>query len=177
MRNITIAATGHRPQRLGNCIEVNHPTRIKIRKYLLQKLQNYIQLGYKHFVQGMAKGFDRDFAHAVIELRFTHNITLEAALPYVHKHPDAEYKRILGKCDIVTVVNDIPEYYTPNAKAAYIMRDHYMVDKAGILIALFDGVHSGGTYQTVKYAEKQYYKTSQPIIDFLPFEMLCKDIQ
>jgi len=108
--------------------------------------------GFRHFICGMAQGCDWYFCECVLALRSLHpEVTVEAAIPcptQASAWPLAErerYARLVASCDLETMVSD---RYTP-----YCMqrRDRYMVDRASLLIAAFDGA-AGGTRYTIAYA-------------------------
>ena len=58
-------------------------------------------------------------------------------------------RRILKKADSVTLVS---ERYTPECM---LKRNRYMVDKSDLVIAVFNGIKSGGTWYTINYAQKK----------------------
>ena len=98
-----------------------------------------------------------DFAKAVLYVKKVLNygfITLEAALPHPIFNPKNptefhnERDRILKMCDKVTVVS--PQYY----RGCMQKRNRYMVNNADMVFAIWNGEHSGGTWDTLKYAEE-----------------------
>ena len=90
---------------------------------------------------------------------------MEAAIPGPGQDsawPPAQrerYARLVAACDYETVVS---AQYTPGCMHR---RDRYMVDRASLLIAAFDGT-PGGTRQTLEYAIRQ----SVPFVDIRPEE-------
>ena len=126
---------------------------------LAARIEAIYELGYRHFICGMAIGCDTFFAEAVIALREQHgDITLEAAVP-CGSQPDKwtkaqrmRYNELLDRCDTVTVL----QYgYTDDCM---MQRNRYMVDRSSLLLACFDG-RPGGTMSTIVYAERQGLKT------------------
>ena len=106
----------------------------------------------RHFLCGMAQGCDLYFCESVLRLREVHpEVTLEAAIPCPGQDsswPPAQrerYARLVAACDYETVVS---AQYTPGCMHR---RDRYMVDRASLLIAAFDGT-PGGTRYTMQYA-------------------------
>lgn len=108
--------------------------------------------GVTHFITGMANGCDMYCAEAVLKLRERFpDITLEAAVPYDGQEDrwsadlKRRYQNIIINCDAVNIISD---KYT---SFCMMQRNKFMVDKASILIACYDG-KPGGTWNTIKYA-------------------------
>ncbi len=121
---------------------------------LAARLEAVYQLGYRHFLCGMAMGCDMYFAEAVLALKERcGDVTLEAAIPFGDqpgRWPAAlrrRYNGLIDRCDKVTVL----QYgYTPDCM---MRRNRYMVDRASLLLACYDG-RPGGTMNTILYAER-----------------------
>ena len=123
---------------------------------LEDEIVSLVNQGYTHFITGMAEGADLDFAQAVILQQDKHSfIELEAAYPYPPQ-PAKEWteyqerrewinERVKLKC----VVSD--HYY----RGCMQKRNRYMVDKADIVLAIWNGKQSGGTWNTIKYAQSK----------------------
>ena len=147
----TIAATGHRPQKLGGFSD-------RINKQL--KLLAIDHLNYRTTpiysetigISGMALGWDTAVALACVEL----DIPFIAAVPFKGQESrwgqrDQEiYRMLLEKAIRVEYVCE-PGY----APCKMFKRNEWMVDHASEMAALWDGVKSGGTYGCIQYAEKQ----------------------
>ena len=56
------------------------------------------------------------------------------------------YRRLLAQCDLETMVQ---QSYT---SGCMLRRNYYMVERSGLLIALYDGTPGGGTCNTLLYA-------------------------
>ena len=111
--------------------------------------------GVRRFVCGMALGCDMYFCETAVQLRIEHpEITIEAAIPFEKQslswstQDRRRYDRLVAECDIQTVVSD--GYF----RGCYTKRNRYMIDRAGVLIAAYDGT-PGGTQSTVLYAIRQ----------------------
>ena len=82
------------------------------------------------------------------------DILLECARPcepQADSWPAAErarYQSILDRCDFETLVQ--PRY----DRFCMLRRNRYMVDRSSRLIAVYNGVPKGGTFQTLTYAIK-----------------------
>lgn len=148
--------TGHRPQKFP----FEYGGRGKEYLSYLKKLENKIitavtEYGVTCFISGMALGVDLDFAETVLKYRKQYSLTLECAVPCPNqtlkwdKKDISRYDRILKKADSVTLVS---ECYTPECM---LKRNRYMVDKSDLVIAVFNGVKTGGTWYTINYAQKK----------------------
>jgi len=147
--------TGHRPQKLPWGCDESDARCVEFKEKLDAVIAAVYESGITHFICGMALGCDLYCAEAVIKLKALHSdVTLEAAVPYdgqdaKFKEADRKrYREILYNCDKTTLTSD---YYTPSCM---MRRNKYMVDNSNVLIACYDG-HSGGTWNTIKYAMEQ----------------------
>lgn len=142
------AFTGHRFLPFGS------------QEYLKEQIRNVIiecySEGIHNYFCGMAIGFDMLAAEAVLEMKTQlHDIALSAVVPYRNQNerfsPSAQrrYTTILNKADNVIVLNE--EYHT----RCFFERNDYMVDRASLLIAYFDGTHKGGTFYTCSKAKSK----------------------
>ncbi len=150
---MTCCVTGHRPKGFPFPHTGDNEVFMDYLNLLYRTVGELIVAGYDSFITGMAEGADIDFAICVLEWRKQYpHITLEGALPYpVSPYAaDSEYtrvkRRILGLCDKVTVVS--PAYTT----GCMQKRNIYMVDRADLVLAIWNGQESGGTFNTLRYA-------------------------
>jgi uncharacterized phage-like protein YoqJ len=140
-----IAVTGHRPDKLGNEYDMKGP----ISKKIYQALDETIQtLKPKQIISGMALGVDMIFANLAIN----RGIPFIAAIPFEgqeSKWPEGSqrvYRKILSYAKQTVIV-------CPGGYAAWKMqkRNEWMVDRADLVIAVWDG-SEGGTHNCVNYA-------------------------
>ena len=147
----TVALTGHRdlPDKFNKA---------KLKKLFLQ----FIEKGFDTFLIGMALGFDTVCFNILEKIKNAgKKINLIACVPCLTQplkfniEQKKEYNRMLSVADGKIVLS---ENYTP-----YCMmnRNRFMVDNASVLIA-FVNRNFGGSYSTVKYAEKN----NVPIVMF-----------
>ena len=149
----TCAFTGHRPKGLGypesdrRCAALKE----KLRSLIIRMME---EEGVTHFISGMAQGVDMYAAEIVLELKKRYpQITLECAIPYERqavRWPEAlrnRYFSIAERCDQETMLQ---RQYTPDCLRK---RNQYMVDRADIVLAVWNGSPSG-TGQTVWYARE-----------------------
>ena len=148
--------TGHRPEGFPfSRIEGDHDYSAYM-DTLSNCIENLIQNGYDHFITGMAAGADLDFARIVIRYKQKYpHILLEAALPYPdpsEKHiteTTREKASILESCDLIQAVS--PAYH----RGCMQKRNIFMVDKADLVLAVWNGTERGGTWNTISYARRQ----------------------
>ena len=129
------------------------------RRDLEYAIQRAILDGYRHFITGMSRGMDLWAARNVLDFKRAYpGITLEAAIPCGDqpsrwtKAQRRRYNQVLDACDQVTVLQIS---YSPDCM---LRRNRYMVDRASLLLACFDG-RPGGTMKTILYAERSGVKT------------------
>ena len=149
-----IAATGHRPNRLGGYDdEVLDKLTVLATEFLVDRRPNKV-------ITGMAQGWDTAIALAAIDL----DIPLLTALPFEGQEKrwgqrdQNRYHSILEKAaEVVVVTSHIPSTY------AFHRRNIWMVDHCDLLVALWDGEggDASGTAQCVNYA----WKVGKPIIN------------
>lgn len=153
--------TGHRPPKLGGWDEDN-PVADKTRNWLRKQVAKRAGEGSVTFVSGGALGVDQWGAEAVLDRP---GLQLIMAIPcdgYSSKWPSHSQKRfesILSKASLVKIV--CPGHYESWKN---ISRDGWMVANSKQVIAVWDGVEQGGTWQTIKAARK----AGRPITFFNP---------
>lgn len=140
-----IAATGHRPHKLGGHGPDMH-------KRLLHLARNYLQQHKpKAIISGMALGWDMAWAMAGLEF----GIPLIAAVPFEGQESrwpldkQKVHQRLLARASEVHIIS--PGGF---AAEAFERRNRWMVDQAHRLAALWSGL-PGGTARCVAYAEEQ----------------------
>ena len=152
-RKNTCCFTGHRPAGLPWGRNERDPACLYLKAVLSDVLAALYESGVRRFICGMAEGADMYFGEAVAALREEHpDVTLEAAIPFdgqERKWPPAarrRYARLTEACDVRTVLSPV---YTPGCMFA---RNRYMVDHAGLVIAVYADGRRGGTKYPVDYA-------------------------
>ena len=152
------AFTGHRPKSFAwDYEDKSHPKHIDY----LRRMEYFIEHAILHnhaeyFLCGSAMGADADFAEAVIRLRQKYpHIRLEIVEPYpsygesyaeVHKK---RYRAIIQQAD---KVSNTSQKFSPWCIAT---RNRYLINHSDMLIAAWNGLEEGGTYNTVNYAHKK----------------------
>ena len=104
----------------------------------------------------MARGSDLLFCRAALALRQRRgDVTVEGAIPcqtQTDSWPPPEraaHHTLLDQCDFETMVQHRYD------RGCMMRRNRYMVDRSCRIIAVYDGVPSGGTFNTLSYAMKQ----------------------
>ena len=152
----TCAITGHRPEKLGfassdaDCAEY-----VRFRGELTRAICRMAEDGVDTFLVGGARGVDTWAMETVSMLKY-HNpaVRMIAVLPYPGHNPfrDAaacqHYQILLARCDKIVYVSD-----SYHAKC-FLLRNRWMVDHAGRVLAVWNGGGHSGTAQTVRYARK-----------------------
>lgn len=155
MINKTACFTGHRPEKIFDSDENVNIKLALLKRRLRREIESAINDGYTDFISGMARGTDIFFAELVLYHKQNHpGIRLICALPFPEQGAGfsekwrVRYEKILARCDEKVVLCE------SFSKQAYIIRNRYMVDRSGRIIAVFGGA-PGGTAGTVSYAEKK----------------------
>jgi uncharacterized phage-like protein YoqJ len=160
---ITIAFTGHRPNKLWGYNE-DRPEYDRLFEILINTIEKIIQEHPEEkdfiLVNGMAIGVDQLACAASYVVReklkkVGKNIMIEAAIPCLHQEAkwpartQGEYHALLRQVDKITYVHKGEyNYFCMND------RNKYMVDKADYVIAVWNG-SAGGTGNCVKYAQSK----------------------
>lgn len=140
---MNIAITGHRPERIKN----------------QEILCKHLSIAFEdnnafRVIQGMAPGVDLLAA----KVAYLAGIPFVCAIPYpthrgyvIKNYPDwlTLYDRVLTLADEAVFVSD------QGSQWAFQKRNEWMVDRADIVAAGWDGAKKGGTWNCVKYANQK----------------------
>lgn len=144
----TCTFTGHRPERLELPEE-------QVKEWLKEQIERAADEGYTDFITGMQRGVDLWAAEAVLKLiDKDRQIRLIAACAFrgMEENLDLDWKDryyyVLSRSELVYYISDQPD------RRAYLARNHWMVDRASRLIAVYTGA-PGGTKETMEYARKK----------------------
>ena len=144
-----IAGTGHRPNKIGGYAQEAQDKITTIAQTALSNAVITSRSTDNTIISGMALGWDTALALAAMSLR----IPFIAAIPFKGQEkawpPDSQqmYEFLLSKAtEVVTVCEGGYEAWKMQK------RNEYMVDRADMILALWDGT-SGGTCNCIKYAQ------------------------
>ena len=145
---LTMALTGHRPERLKYTKYLESDNWRAIIDWLKQQIK---ELRVTDAISGMAEGSDCAYALAVIELKEEgDNIKLHCVLPCDnYQRGYYIYDRIKNSADTWTSLSK--NYF----KGCDNVRDQYMVNNSDKLFAIWDGIEAGGVWSTIKKAQKR----------------------
>ncbi|MCI9045589.1 MAG: DUF1273 domain-containing protein [Peptococcaceae bacterium] len=151
----TCAFTGHRPQNLPWQFNENDKNCLKLKQILNQQISQLAEKGFTDFLSGMALGSDTWAAEAVLNLRKKNPaLKLHCILPcktQAEKWPVSEqerYQKILAQADSIFFTS---RNYHPNCM---LERNRFMVEKAHLLLAVYNGQPHSGTAAAVRHAQR-----------------------
>ena len=153
--HISCAFTGHRPHKFPWKDNEADPRCIALKETLARQIATLAGAGVTEYFTGGADGTDCWAAEIVLDLREKNPaLKLRCVLPYggqADRWSDSareRYHSILKQADSVDYVSR--QYYD----GCMIDRNHRLVESAGLLLAVFNGVRRSGTGATVNYARK-----------------------
>lgn len=142
LRDEGVAFTGHRTY----TDEANEPLREHVERLSAE--------GFRHFLTGMAEGFDLAAAEAVLAVRQARPVRLICVVPFPGQAKGfspqnlERYRAILEEAD--EVITTAPAYH----RGCFLRRNDFLIEHAAHLIAYYNGEPKGGTHYTVKRAQK-----------------------
>ena len=145
MEGKTCCVTGHRK------IPLEKIQYVKDR--LTEEIARAIEDGYTNFISGFASGSDLYFAEIVKSyIDRGLKLSLEAAIPYRKRYRalmnDTDNSALLLACSNIKVLS---ENYSINS---FMKRNLYMIENSELVIAVYDGRNKGGTFNTIRAAER-----------------------
>lgn len=145
----TIAFTGHRMNRIRTGRE-------ELSRQLRAAIIRFYKEGYRTCLSGMAEGLDLLAAEEVLKVREQYpGLKLHCIIPFrgqparMSPEDKLRYNAVLEASDLNVCLS---EYYYDGC---FLRRNDYLVRESSQLIAYYDHVRGGGTYYTVKSAEKR----------------------
>jgi len=156
----TCCFTGHRPKALPWDSDESDTRCGAFKSKVKFTVENLIvERGYNKFISGMAMGADTICAEIVLMLKNIYPyIKLECAVPN-HAFTDnwavediRRYSSILTRADRIKFVSDSRIY----SKRDLMLRNIYMVDSSELVIAAYIDGETGGTKNTIDYAEYRH---------------------
>lgn len=155
MAETACAFTGHRPHKFPWKDNEADPRCTALKAVLVEQITTLVGAGVTEYFSGGADGVDCWAAEIVLSLR-EKNPTLKfhCILPHEGQadrwsnSARERYYFILKRADSVDYVSR--RYYD----GCMIDRNHRLVESAGLLLAVYNGVRRSGTGATVNYARK-----------------------
>ena len=143
----TAAFTGHR--------FIRYNDRQRLKTELERVITSCYLSGIRHFLCGMALGFDMLAAETLLAMKAQHpDIRLTAVIPFrgqpckFNPADKERYQSILGKADNVVCLSET--YFD----GCFLRRNDYMLNRASHIIAYYNGEPKGGTFYTCRRAER-----------------------
>ena len=157
MDRTACAITGHRPHKFPWKYDETDSRCVALKTALATKITELVEAGITGYYCGGADGVDCWAALIVLQLRKTNPmLRLHCILPHKGQAdrwrlPAQErYHFILEQADSVEYVSQ--EY----RDGCMLERNRRLVEAAGLLLAVYNGVQRGGSAATVRYARKLY---------------------
>lgn len=189
-REITVGATGHRPEKMGGFADAlggykrDGPLVVKLRETTLNVLEDLIaNKKMSRFVSGGALGFDSLFFWCVNHLKKKYpHIQNVLAIPFTNQdkkwstHQKYWYKRMLETADEVIDVARHPLYSTYQdmgknpihlddySAEKMKKRNEFISDQSKYLLAFYDG-SKGGTFHCIHYAMRSFNRPTIIVLD------------
>ena len=153
--HISCAFTGHRPHKFPWKDNEADPRCIALKETLAEQIAMLARAGVTEYFTGGADGVDCWAAEIVLTMREKNPaLKLHCLLPHEGQadrwrdSAQERYHSILERANSVDYVSR--QYYD----GCMIDRNHRLVESAGLLLAVFNGVRRSGTGATVNYARK-----------------------
>lgn len=154
------AFTGHRPKSFPWKYNETDSRCLALKDILAEQIAKLAQAGVTDYYSGMAQGADLWCSQIVLELKGKNPaLKLHCILPYEGQEckwsssAQEQYRSILSQADEVVYVS---RTYGPDC---LLERNKYMVDRAGVLLAVYTDINRSGTGMTVRYAHKMGRKS------------------
>ena len=151
----TCAFTGHRPKSFPWKYDESTPDCVLLKVALAAQIEALVNRGVTDFLSGMAQGTDLWCSQIVLDLKKKNPaLRLHCILPCKGQErkwtasAQERYHAILAQANEVVYVRQ--EY----SRDCMLERNRWMVDRASILLAVYNGTYRSGTGMTVRYAQK-----------------------
>lgn len=155
MVRLACAFTGHRPRKFPWGYNEEDAGCKHLKAALQQEIALLARNGYTDFLSGMAEGTDTWAALDVLELRETHpELKLHCILPCRTQADQWTYPAQLCYRSILDQADSIIYVSRDYNKSCMMERNRFLVDHAGLVLAVYNGEPRGGTAFTVRYAQR-----------------------
>lgn len=151
-----LAFTGHRPESLPFGEHELSAACVAVKAMMLTEIMDRAAKGCDTYFVGCARGGDILFAEQVLLVKATEYpaIRLISVVPHegqANGWSEAWRDRYFRILELSSEVITLSLRYT---RDCYLARNRYMVDHADALLALYNGISTGGTAYTVRYARQ-----------------------
>lgn len=143
----TAAFTGHR--------FIRYKDRQQLKTNLERAITGCYHSGIRHFLCGMAAGFDMLAAETLLAMKADYSdIRLTAVIPFrgqsckFNPADKERYRSILGKADDMVCLSET--YFD----GCFLRRNDYMLERASHIITYYNGEPKGGTFYTFRRAKR-----------------------
>lgn len=183
---INITVTGHKGKRLGNDgWNIYSTSNIILQDIILASFKKIAETNKSHPINiylGGDLGTDQIAFFAAKRFRelYPNLVKIILCIPYIgfdDKWSVAnknELSKEIHECDKLIVVDAdvLDEYYmSDNLFTKCVKRSEYMIDNSDLLIAVFDNIKTGDTYNSICYAKEKYKKIKYIDTNYMiPFE-------
>jgi uncharacterized phage-like protein YoqJ len=137
----TIAITGHRPDRIPNSQYVRVQLDLAFHDFRPDRI--YLGMAYGADLMAAKAAYYAKVPYAAVRPWAGHRESIPEG--YWRKQWDKAWKYADERIDISTS-------QTFPGNHVYHQRNKYMIDRADTVVAVWDGIPKGGTYETVKLA-------------------------
>ena len=149
------AFTGHRPKSFPWKYDESAIGCVALKNVLAEQIAALADDGVTEFLSGMALGTDLWSAQIVLDLRIENPLLrLHCILPHVgqaDKWSASARERYIAILEQANTVDYVSRTYYDGCM---IDRNHRLVNAAGLLLAVYNGVQRSGTGATVNYARR-----------------------
>lgn len=159
MRNPTCAVTGYRPTRFRFKYNENNNDCKRLKRRMEEQFSLLYQQGVRHFIVGGALGVDMWAGEILLMMKEKEEfseIAITMALPF-EGHDASWDQRSQERVIRIQKHAEVLVIGTEPGTLSYIKRNHFMVDHADVLLAVYDNERKirSGTAMTVRYAERK----------------------
>ena len=155
MATIACAFSGHRPKSFPWKYNESASDCVLLKEALAAQIEALANRGVTDFLSGMAQGVDLWCSQIILDLKKKNPaLKLHCVLPCKGQESkwtasaQEHYYSILAQANEVVYVGQ--EY----SRDCMLERNRWLVDRASILLAVYDGTYRSGTGMTVRYAQK-----------------------
>lgn len=155
MTETTCAFTGHRPKSFPWKYNEAAPDCVLLKEVLVAQIKALADRGVTDFLSGMAQGADLWCANIVLGLR-KKNPTLKLHCVLPCEGQDSKWTALTQERyrSILAQANEVVYISQTYRSGCMLERNRYMVDRASVLLAVYNGAYRNGTGMTVRYAQR-----------------------